>query len=70
MYDYAAPVALCQPPSKGGTARGNDYFRVLSRNFFLPYRMMSSLGALVRSLQPSSVSNITSSMRTPSFPGR
>ena len=70
MYDYAAPAALCQPLSKGGTARGNDYVRVLSRNCFLPYRMMSSLGALVRSLQPSSVSNITSSMRTPSFPGR
>ena len=43
------------------------------RNSFDPtprYRIMSCLGERVMSTQPSSVSMITSSMRTPNLPGR
>lgn len=34
------------------------------------YRISSSFGALVRFRQPSSVRTITSSIRTPNFPGK
>ena len=53
-----------------GTRAGGDTGPYTPHRPALHYRIISCFGEWVMSMQPPSVSMMTSSMRTPNFPGR